>query len=377
MSNELVVFQEDSGLEMAPQFQTAVAQGLRDDLSHGVGGGFAIVSIRAGKFRIKHQGNEIPITDDKGDPVGSIEVVLLRANPHLTKQYYEKAFEEGDSSAPTCYSLDGVRPSAAVEKPQAALCATCPKNAFGSRITPAGKKAKACQDNRKMAIVPLGDLRNEVFGGPMLFRVPPSALKDLAQFGDAWKARGFPYNAIGTRIGFDMDTSYPKPTFRAIRPLTGDEAEIVLELTGSDAVEKILADFDAPLTVEELTVVAAAPFEEVETPAPVVAPPAPPPPPAPAPKPAATFGGARPGGVYPAAGTKAAGGTAGFAPKATLAAKAAATPPAAPKGRAKVAAPPVAAPAAPAAVVEAGPAEPADLGDDINSILKELNATAE
>ena len=36
-------------------------------------------------------------------------------------------------------------------------------------------------------------------------------------------AKGFPYNAIGTRIGFDLNASYPKLTFRPIRKLTDEE----------------------------------------------------------------------------------------------------------------------------------------------------------
>ena len=72
MSNDLTVFQENTGLELAPEFMPLVAEGLTDDLSEGVGGGFAVVSARGGKFRIKYKGNELPITDAKGDPVGSL-----------------------------------------------------------------------------------------------------------------------------------------------------------------------------------------------------------------------------------------------------------------------------------------------------------------
>ena len=174
MSNAVVVFQEDTGLELAPEFLPMMADGLSNDLSDGVGGGFASMSIRGGKFRIKHKGDEFPITDHKGDPVGSIEVVIIRANAHLTKQWFEKSFDENSPEAsgpPTCFSLDGVAPADTVQNKQAKTCAMCPKNAFGSaprRKDGSVSKGKACADNRKLAVVPIDDIDNERFGGPML-----------------------------------------------------------------------------------------------------------------------------------------------------------------------------------------------------------------
>lgn len=213
-----------------------------DDLSAGVSGGFAVMSFRASKWRIKFQGEEHPILDGNGDPIASLEAVILKANPHITKNYYEQGYSEGAAEAPDCYSLDGVRPDPASPNLQSSACAACPKNVFGSRITPAGKKAKACQDNRRLAIVPAADLDNETFGGPMLLRVPAASLAELALMGKNLKSRGFPYNAVTVRIGFDIDASYPKLTFRPVRPLTDEEALKVRELLSDDKLERILAE---------------------------------------------------------------------------------------------------------------------------------------
>ncbi len=390
MSQEMAVFQENTGMELAPEFQALVAQnGLDDALTQGVGGGFAVVSIRAGKFRIKHKGEEIPITQPNGDPVGSIEVVILRANAAVTKQFYSKGYEEGDSSAPDCWSTDGVNPHVNVPHPQARVCALCPKNAFGSAPMKNGiaSKGKACADNRKLAIVPLLDLNNETFGGPMLFRVPPSSLNDLAQFGQMWKARGYPYNAIAVRIGMDIEASFPKPTFRAIRPLTSDEAQIVLELAHSPQVEKILVDFDAAPSA------AAAPTEAgfEQPPAPPAPAPAPPPPPAPVARPAppppaaaprAAVFGAKPAAA-PAPSNVVATQTQPAAPARTATFGAAPPPPPAAAPRARKAAAKPAAALAGAGVqtdIEDAPAADAPLSGnlelDIANILADLNASA-
>jgi hypothetical protein len=60
-------------------------------------------------------------------------------------------------------------------------------------------------------------------------------------FGETLKRRGFAYNAVAVRLGFDMETSYPKLTFRAIRVLTDDEAQVVADHLQGDAIQRILA----------------------------------------------------------------------------------------------------------------------------------------
>lgn len=386
-STAVTVFQDQSAsTELAPEFHEMIQAGMGlDDLGAGIGGNYAILSIRGKTFRVKHQGNETPIIDEKGDAVGSLEAVIIKANPYLTKQYYEKAFEEGDNAAPVCFSIDGKMPSPAVEQPQHTNCAMCPQNRFGSRITPAGKKVKACQDNKKLAIVPLNDLHNTVFGGPMLFRVPASALKSLLEFNNRMTANGYPYNAVAVRIGFDLEASHPKPTFKAIRVLTSEEAQIVLGHYQSDAVDRLLGDFSEIHAPEEGAPAPSSDFEEPPQPAsqpaakatpaakpnPPVAKPAQAAKPAPSAQPAAK--------PAPAAAAKP-------APKATPAPAAKATVPNPPPARKATAAAskPAPAPAQPAVEEQAAPeaqeaaAEGAPaMEQSIEDILSELNAVAE
>jgi hypothetical protein len=212
-----------------------------DDLSHGAGGGFAVFSIRGSKWRIKHGGEEEPVVNADGEPVPSIEVALVKANPNLSKIYYAKAYEQGDASAPDCFSTDGVAPDAASTNRQSDTCAACPQNVWGSKISPAGKKTKACSDSRRVAVVPLGDLANERYNGPMLLRVPAASIADLSAYGKGMKAKGFPYQTIATRIGFDVNASYPKLTFKPIRALTDDEIDIVANHIRSGAAANVLA----------------------------------------------------------------------------------------------------------------------------------------
>jgi hypothetical protein len=169
-------------------------------------------------------------------------LVILKASAHIAKIFYEHGYVEGSTAAPDCFSSNGVTPDAGAAKRQAASCAVCPKNAWGSRITPGGKQGKACSDSKRLAVVPLEDLRNEAFGGPLLLRVPAASLQDLAGFGQKMRALGYPYCSIGIRVAFDAQEAYPKFKFSAIRPLSEAEAQTVIELQQNPLVGRILAE---------------------------------------------------------------------------------------------------------------------------------------
>lgn len=246
MSQDVVLF--DSNQSAISTAFAGMADEIGGDLSGGVSGSYAILSFKGSRFAVKYQGNMQVITNEQGDPIGSFEAVLVKSNPFLTKQYYAKGYVEGDNAAPDCFSIDGKVPSDQSPQKQHTNCAACQMNAFTKINESTGKKTKPCQDNRKMAVLPGDDLANELFGGPMLMRVPAASLKDLAMFGDTLKQRGFSYNSVRVRISFDLTVSYPKLVFKAIRPLTDEEATQVLEWYHSDNVNKMLADF-ADITV--------------------------------------------------------------------------------------------------------------------------------
>lgn len=246
MSNQMTLFQHETG---AGPSRALVAAAIGNELGEGIRSSYAILGIKGGRWHIKYKKNDTVLQQHnpntgRMEPITSLEMVIVKANGFLNKQYYKGKYVEGNSAPPDCYSLDGKTPSAAVKTPVHSNCTLCPMNQFGSLIGDNGVKQKACRDTKKTAVVPLGDLRNESWGGPMLFRVPPSALGDLSKLADALKARGFPYNAVAVRFSFDLDASHPKPVFNAIRALTDDEAETILELYNSDPVAAILADND-------------------------------------------------------------------------------------------------------------------------------------
>lgn len=212
------------------------------------GPGFPFLSIRGSKFRAKISGDETALVDgNTGDPLPSLEIVILRTSEGTAKNYYTKEFVDGDDAAPDCFSTMGDFPDPQAENKQCESCAACPHNVWGSKISPQGNKIKACSDSKMVAITFASNLRNEEMGGPLLLRVPPASLKDLGAFGRLLNAKGAKVQQIVTRIGFDLDASYPKLTFKAVRGCTPEEMPIIHELFCSDSVVQMM-EAKNPLT---------------------------------------------------------------------------------------------------------------------------------
>jgi len=212
--------------------------------------GFAVVTYRGKIWRLVYQGDEDIVRDPARpeQPAASIEIVIIGASEAISKQFYAKPYTEGSDQAPDCYSLDGVKPEAQAPQKQNALCATCPQNQWGSRITDDGRRAKRCADAKRLAIVPALDLENETYGGPMLLRVPPTSLGNLSLYAGNLARRGAPLEALVTRVGFNYELAYPQLTFNPVRWLTDEEARLVVGPDGKSgvmahpAVGRILVD---------------------------------------------------------------------------------------------------------------------------------------
>lgn len=224
--------------------------GEGSDLAAGIRASFGVIRYKGKVWSLRYNGESRAMlrTDGSGDPISSLEVVIVQASPHISKTYYEGRFQEGDDGAPDCFSLDGIRPPDNVPKKQCDTCALCPKNVWGSAVNDLGNKVKACSDSRRVAVVPLGDLDNKMFGGPLLLRVPPASLNAAAKYGRQVDAVNFPLHAIGTRIGFDHEQAYPSFVFSAIRPLDAAEFKVVVAMRDSDQVKQILFDSTAAVT---------------------------------------------------------------------------------------------------------------------------------
>jgi hypothetical protein len=201
-----------------------------NDLFSGAGMTFPVLSYKGKVWHIV-EGDERNLVahPDTGDPLSSIEVVLLKANPAKSKVFYASGYVEGSSEKPDCFSNDGIVPDPQAKSKQAATCEGCPNNVWGSRISDNGNKTKACSDSKRVAVAPAGEIDN-----PMLLRVPPASLKDLQAYGAMLSKRGIPYNEVVTRVGFDHTVAHPQLEFKFVRFLTDEEALAAVDALKSE-----------------------------------------------------------------------------------------------------------------------------------------------
>jgi hypothetical protein len=216
-------------------------------LDDGIGASFARISYKGSKWNVVNQQKIEPVMALMGGTkVQSpfLDVVILKAANHPTKAWFADAYQEGDSKQPDCFSNDGLKPDPMSLKKQNEICLDCPRNAWGSRInreTGEASRGKACSDSKKLAIVPVGDIENKIYGGPMLLQVPPSSLKRLGPYQNVLAANGFHYAQVYTRITFDNEAAYPLFVFDALQALDDVQAEQVVRMLKHPLVEQILS----------------------------------------------------------------------------------------------------------------------------------------
>ena len=260
------------------------------------GQSFPKISIKASRFRIV-EGDTETVLDST-----NLDVVVVGANPRLSKTWYAKAWsKDAEPTAPDCFSLDGVGPDPEATDPQNDMCASCPQNAWGSKVTDSGQQIKACSDNKRLAVVAADDASGPVY----LLSVTPAALKGLNQYQKELSVRGIPPEIVKTRVSFDTDASFPKLKFTFGGFLDADTQETVDGLFGTEAVKEITGETPrTPVAVPKIAAPApVAPRPAVRAAAPVEEP-APAPAPAQAAAPKRGFGASKP--AAPAAAAPAA-----------------------------------------------------------------------
>jgi hypothetical protein len=278
---------------------SALAASLTGGLSSG--NSFPRISIKGARFRIVEGDTETVLEST------TMDAVIVGANPRLSKTWYAKQWTpDSEPQAPDCFSLDGIGPDPESTAPQNDLCASCPQNAWGSKVTPQGQQIKACSDNKRLAVVAADDASGPVY----LLSVTPAALKGLNQYQKELSVRGIPPEIVKTRVSFDTDASFPKLKFTFGGFLDAETQQVVDRLFGSESVKEITGEtIRQPVAVPQLPKPASVTVQAAPKPAAPVAAPVEEPAPAPAPAQAAApkrgFGAPKAAPAAPAPAPKA------------------------------------------------------------------------
>ena len=230
----------------------------RDDLGGGIRSSFPVISYRGAKWRLRYQGNEQLMVDERGIPVPEIAVCLLRVPDHLSKRYYAGGYpgEGQDRKPPDCWSNDGIRPDPSLTppnqpdgRPLPATCARCYFDGIGSSVvkSPDGKvikKTKACGDYKRVAVKLYYPqmLDEEMANSPILLTVPAASLQNLKAYGKDLTRRKAHALARVTYIKLNDEVSYGKQEFRP-GPALGDEEFVnVRAMRNSEEVAGMLRE---------------------------------------------------------------------------------------------------------------------------------------
>lgn len=221
----------------------AYLKDITDDLTDTLAGNsnqYKRISIKGGVWRMVINGKEISKNEDR-----SMNFIVVAASPNNTRTFYSKSYVEGEALRPTCSSIDGTKPDANIEEPQAATCAACPQNIQGS----GNNNSRACRFSRRLAVMLENDMREEadvyqlVVPAQSLFGSGENGKLPLIAYAQFLKANNVRISGVVTEARFDTNSPTPKLTFRAVRPLTEDEYYFTKEKGKStDALNAINLD---------------------------------------------------------------------------------------------------------------------------------------
>ena len=147
------------------------------------------------------------------------EAVVLKVFDNM-RTYYS------DDEKIICASTDGVTPSEKMfsksnSAPQAKQCAACPQNSWGSRITPNGKRAKACTEYATLQIIALNEPHYA------LLRVPSTSLRSFRDYEKSLSSRGYGLQGVVTYINLQPKDNFDLLTFKVVRFLRDDELKSI------------------------------------------------------------------------------------------------------------------------------------------------------
>lgn len=194
------------------------------------------LSIRGGVFR-KYEGNkEIAAIEER-----SLNVIFVKMSHTPSRNYYPKAYVEGENASPSCWSSDTKAPDGSVKEPQAKLCMDCPQSVKGSS---ADGNGTACRLSWRTAVVLPQDV-----GGDVLQLILPATSVFGGEESGRWPFRAYIQMLAGnhisagrviTKMSFDTKSATPKLLFQPAAAVPPEDMETIAEQAKSDAAFKAI-----------------------------------------------------------------------------------------------------------------------------------------
>jgi hypothetical protein len=191
------------------------------------------ISLKQGRFRINDGADEFVVEQLY------LDATVVGVVPGVSKIFYSKPWNPNDEpTEPDCQSLLGDKPTSGSPSPQNVICATCPKNQWGSKITPQGTEIKACSDSRRLAVVATDDPEKTY-----LLVVPAASMKNFTKYVKTLSMHGLTPDMARTRLTFDTQASYPLLQFAFAGVVEEDAYAMIGAKLGSVEVNDVLGIF--------------------------------------------------------------------------------------------------------------------------------------
>lgn len=193
------------------------------------------ISIEGGVWRLLVGGEEVTRNEDR-----AMNFVFINAAPDVARTYYMGTYVKGQTAAPDCFSSNGKTPDPSVPNPQSPSCAVCPQNVKGS----GQNDSRACRFSRRFAVLLENDLQGDVYRlqlpAKSLFGNPKGDKMPMQAYAKFLHGHQVPMSGVVTEARFDTDESVPVLTFKALRPLSEAEYNIVkVKATSDEAMRAI------------------------------------------------------------------------------------------------------------------------------------------
>ena len=130
-----------------------------------------------------------------------------------------------DDETIICASGDGTTPLNKSSVPQSKQCAVCPQSVWGSRITPNGKRARACTEYATLKLITLEESNRA------LLRVPSTSLRSFREYKKSLSSRGYGLKNVVTHINVRPLENYNLLTFKVGRFLKEIELNSIISLS--------------------------------------------------------------------------------------------------------------------------------------------------
>lgn len=236
MANELKVIDLSGGALQVPSY----LQGLSVVGNIPVGDARNRLGLKGREFHVIRGGVEEGVIETK-----HLDVILVGAVPHISRQFYAKAYVEGEAAAPVCYSIQGKVPEEDSLEPQSDKCANCQWNIKGSALN-GQSKAKACGYLRRTAVIIHGDPDFTIFQLDMKSLSlwndgdPSKNIFSFQEYAKKLQAHNIDPGTVITRLRFDPNAGVPALTFQAIGFATQEQIARIMDLVNSGEVAEVL-----------------------------------------------------------------------------------------------------------------------------------------